>query len=60
VERAIGRKAVRNYLGMQIGDVERSEASTRLLEALIGFRPQTPIRVGVEAFVTWYREYYRV
>jgi UDP-glucuronate 4-epimerase len=59
IESAIGRKAVRNYLGMQLGDVERSEASPQLLEALTGFRPATPISVGVREFVKWYREYYR-
>jgi UDP-glucuronate 4-epimerase len=59
IESAIGRKAVRNYLGMQLGDVERSEASPQLLEALTGFRPATPISVGVGEFVKWYREYYR-
>jgi UDP-glucuronate 4-epimerase len=60
VEKAIGRKSVRNYLGMQMGDVEKSEASPRLLEALTGYRPATPISVGVGEFVKWYREYYRV
>lgn len=60
VEKAIGAKAVRNYMGMQIGDVERSEASPKLLEALIGFRPETSISTGVGEFVKWYREYYRV
>ena len=59
IEKAIGRKAVRNYMGMQLGDVERSEASPRLLKALTGFRPATPISVGVQEFVKWYREYYR-
>jgi len=60
IENAIGRKAVRNYLGMQLGDVQRSEAAPGLLEALTGFRPATPICKGVREFVKWYREYYRV
>lgn len=60
IERALGRKAERNYMGMQTGDVVRTEASTELLEALIGFRPATPVSVGVAEFVRWYREYYRV
>lgn len=59
IERALGRKAERNYLGMQTGDVPRTEASTELLEALIGFRPNTPVSVGIGEFVRWYREYYR-
>jgi UDP-glucuronate 4-epimerase len=60
VEKAIGRKSIRNYLGMQIGDVEKSEASPQLLEALTGYRPATPISEGVGEFVKWYRDYYRV
>ena len=60
IEPALGRKAERNYMDMQPGDVLRTEASTELLEALIGFRPATPIETGVEAFVRWYRDYYRV
>jgi UDP-glucuronate 4-epimerase len=60
IEETLGRKAERNYMDMQAGDVLRTEASTELLEALIGFRPATPIEVGVDAFVRWYRDYYGV
>jgi UDP-glucuronate 4-epimerase len=60
IERALGRKAERNYMGMQPGEVLRTEASTELLKALIGYLPETPIEVGVPKFVSWYREYYRV
>ena len=59
VERVLERPAKRNYLGMQLGDVERSEASPRLLQALTGFSPSTPVSVGVGEFIRWYREYYR-
>lgn len=58
IETSLGRKAERNYMDMQPGDVFRTEASTELLEALIGFRPATTIEAGVEAFVRWYRDYY--
>jgi len=37
--------------------VVRTWADTRLLEALTGFRPVTPVEQGVAAFVAWYREY---
>jgi len=47
IERELGRPAVRNYLGMQLGDVVRTEASTEFLESLIGYRPATPVSVGV-------------
>src|SRR5262249_15895422 len=59
IERALGQKAERNYMDMQPGDVPRTEASTDYIEALIGYRPSTPISVGVGEFVRWYRSYYR-
>ncbi|MEJ0097280.1 MAG: NAD-dependent epimerase/dehydratase family protein [Bauldia sp.] len=59
VEAALGRTARRTLLPMQPGDVPRTDASPALLEALTGFRPGTPVNVGVEAFVAWYRDYYR-
>ena len=58
IERALGKPAIRNYIGMQVGDVVRSEAATDLLQTLIGFRPATPIATGIGEFVRWYRDYY--
>ena len=60
IEAALGRRAKRNFLGMQPGEVPHTEASVDLLDALIGYRPRTPISVGVREFVRWYRDYYRV
>jgi UDP-glucuronate 4-epimerase len=60
IEHSLGRTAVRNYMDMQRGDVPRTFASADLLAALTGFRPNTPVEQGVEAFVAWFREYYRV
>lgn len=60
IERAVGRKAIRNYMAMQPGDVVRTEASTDYLEALIGYRPTTPLSIGIAEFVRWYRDYYGV
>jgi UDP-glucuronate 4-epimerase len=59
IERALGRKAQRNYLDMQPGDVPQTYADTRLLKALTGFQPSTPVAQGVRHFVDWYREFYR-
>ena len=58
IERALGRKARRNMMEMQPGDVRRTFANCDLLEMLTGFRPATPIEEGVRAFVDWYRERY--
>jgi UDP-glucuronate 4-epimerase len=60
IERSLGREVVRNYMDMQPGDVPRTFASADLLAALTGFRPNTPVDQGVDAFVSWFREYYGV
>lgn len=57
-EKAIGRKAQLNLLPMQAGDVVATEADTRLLQALVGNLPETPIEVGVARFVAWFKEYH--
>jgi UDP-glucuronate 4-epimerase len=59
IERALGKKSRRNLMEMQPGDVMRTYASADALEALIGYRPATPVSVGVKAFVDWYRAYYK-
>jgi UDP-glucuronate 4-epimerase len=59
LEEALDRKARRNYLPMQPGDVPATSASTDELNAWVGFKPATPVRVGVGRFVEWYREFYQ-
>ncbi len=58
IERALGKKAIKNMLPMQPGDVPATEASSKLLELLTGYAPSTPVSVGVPAFVSWYQEHY--
>ncbi len=60
VEAALGRKAQRNYMEMQQGDVPATYANTDLLFRLTGYRPATSVNEGVPAFVTWYRDYFGV
>jgi UDP-glucuronate 4-epimerase len=60
IEKAIGKKAIRNLLPMQPGDVPKTWADVGLLQRLTGFTPSTSVASGVAAFVSWYREYYRV
>ncbi|MBB6307569.1 NAD-dependent epimerase/dehydratase family protein [Xanthobacter tagetidis] len=59
IEAAVGREAEKLMRPMQPGDVRDTFADPRLLEALTGFRPQTPLDIGVPAFVAWYRDHYR-
>lgn len=58
IERHAGREAVREYLPMQPGEVEKTFADTRLLRALTGFTPEIGVDEGVRRFVAWYRDYY--
>ena len=60
IEEATGRKAIREYLPMQPGDVPDTWADVSELEREIGYRPRTPVREGMARFVTWYRSYYGV
>lgn len=58
IEECLGRKAEKNFLPMQPGDVPSTSADIEDLAADVGYRPATPIEVGVARFVEWYRDYY--
>jgi UDP-glucuronate 4-epimerase len=58
IEEATGRKAVRNYMDMQPGDVQATWADATLLQSLTGYRPNTDVRAGMREFVAWFRDYY--
>lgn len=58
VEEALGKKAQRNYMPMQMGDVPATWADATLLQRLTGYRPETDFRDGIARFVAWFREYY--
>lgn len=58
IENAVGRKALRNYMGMQTGDVPATWADTSLLKRLTGYVPKTNYKEGVRKFVSWYLEYH--
>ena len=60
LEKCLGREAQKNYLPMQAGDVPATFADVDDLIRDVGFKPATPIEVGVERFVKWYRDYHRV
>ena len=59
LEDALGRKAVKNMLPMQPGDVAETYADVEALERDLGFRPNTPLAEGVARFAEWYRGYYK-
>lgn len=58
LENALGKKAVKNFLPLQPGDVVATCADTGDLEKIAGFSPQTPFAVGIRRFVDWYNDFY--
>ncbi|MEZ5723883.1 MAG: GDP-mannose 4,6-dehydratase [Paracoccaceae bacterium] len=60
IEAASNRKAVKNMMDMQPGDVPATWADTALLRRLTGYAPKTSVRDGVRAYVDWYRDYYGI
>lgn len=60
IEAATGKKAKRNLMPMQAGDVPATWADATLLQALTGYSPETSVYEGVNRFVEWYRDFYGV
>ena len=60
LEDCLGRKAEKNFLPMQAGDVPATYADVTDLVRDVGFQPNTSIEKGVRSFVDWYRHYYKV
>ena len=58
LEDCLGKKAEKNLLPMQPGDVPETYADVDDLTEDAGFKPSTPIEEGIRKFVDWYREYY--
>ncbi len=59
LEQCLGKKAEKNMLPLQQGDVPATYADIDALSRDVGFRPDTPIETGIANFVTWYRDYYQ-
>lgn len=60
LEDCLGKKATKNLLPLQPGDVPDTYADVDALMEDVNYKPGTPIEVGVEKFVKWYRDYYKV
>jgi len=58
IEKSLGKEAKKNFMDMQPGDVPRTEADVTDLVENLGYKPDTKVEDGVEAFIQWYREYY--
>ncbi|WP_027720591.1 NAD-dependent epimerase [Maridesulfovibrio zosterae] len=60
LEDCIGKKAEKNMMPLQAGDVPSTYANVENLMSDIGFKPCTTVEEGIEKFVKWYRDYYKV
>jgi UDP-glucuronate 4-epimerase len=60
LEKCLGRKAERNLLPLQLGDVPDTYADIEELVRDVGYKPATSVEEGVKAFIDWYRSYYKV
>jgi len=60
LEDCLGKKAIKEFLPMQQGDVPETYADVDDLAKEVDFRPGTPIDIGIARFVEWYRSFYGV
>lgn len=60
IERAIGREAKKVFLPMQQGDVYQTYADSSALCETTGFKPDTPLQIGINRTVAWFKQYYKV
>ena len=60
LEQCLGREAKKNFLPLQPGDVPDTYADVTALVADVGYRPGTPLAVGIANFVAWYKDFYAI
>lgn len=60
IENKLGKKAIKNLLPIQPGDVPATYADVDDLVEAVGFKPSTSIETGVELFVKWFKDYYKI
>lgn len=60
IENKLGKKAIKNLLPIQEGDVPATYADVNDLIRDVGFKPETPIETGISNFIDWYVDYYKV
>ena len=58
IEHELGKKAIRNYMPLQKGDVKQTLSNTSLLKKITGYNPKTNYKNGIKKFINWYKKYY--
>ena len=60
IEKQLGKKAIRNYMAMQKGDVKSTVSDTTLLKKITSYNPKTHYKTGIKKFLEWYLFYYKI
>ena len=60
LEKQLGKKAIRNYMAMQKGDVKITVSNTTLLRKITNYNPKTNYKTGIKKFLEWYLFYYKI
>ncbi len=60
IEKCLGKEAIKNLLPLQPGDVPDTYADVSDLEKDFGYKPATPLEIGIENFVKWYKDFYGI
>ncbi len=60
IEDTLGKEALKEFLPMQPGDVPRTEADVTDLIENLGYKPNTPVKIGIESFIEWYKPYFGI
>ena len=60
IEKNLGKKSVKNFLPLQPGDVSETYANIDSLKNAINYSPKTSVEIGIENFINWYKDYYKV
>ena len=58
IEKELGKKAIKNYMPLQKGDVKQTLSNSSLLKNITGYNPKTNYKLGIKKFIDWYKEYY--
>ena len=59
IENNLQKRAIKNYISMQKGDVLSTLSDTKLLKRIANYNPQTSYKLGIKKFVEWFRDYYK-
>ena len=59
IEKELGKKAIRNYMPLQKGDVKQTLSNIKLLKKITGYNPKTSYKLGIKKFLNWYKDYYK-